>query len=116
MTETSEWEIRSLETLEICYLMVSLFQNWDLQHLRAVDPAVCIVGLSLFVCLHMHMFSRGVANASLREQLSCRKNIVRLFLQHYAIYWTLPQLLLGGSSSYRVLDISGANQSMFRLL
>jgi hypothetical protein len=93
--ETIEWETRWQETLEICFHMITILQHWDTQHLRAVDPAVCFVGLSLLVCLHLHTLSSSVLDPPLREQLDRRKNIVRLFLQRYATYWTLPRFLLG---------------------
>lgn len=95
LLDTDVWEARWEESLDICYRMVSLLQNWDTQHLRAVDPALCFVGISLLVCLHLHSLSSGVSHPALLEQLSRRKDIVRLFLQQYAKFWALPRLFLG---------------------
>ncbi|KAI1460177.1 hypothetical protein F4805DRAFT_418522 [Annulohypoxylon moriforme] len=95
ISDTAQWQVGWQENLEICYRMFSVIQQWDTQHSLTVDPAVCFIILSLLVLLHLHSLSSGISNPSLREQLARRKNIVRLFLQHYATYWTLPSFLLG---------------------
>jgi hypothetical protein len=95
--DANEWATRWQETLEICYRITAILQRWDAQYLRAVDPAVGFIALSSLVCLHLHSFSTGIFDAPLREQLDRRKRIVRLFLQRYATYWSLPRLLLGKS-------------------
>ena len=92
--DSSQWDGRWQENLDICQHMVAVIQQWDIQSMPAIDPAVCFITLAVLVMLHLHTLSSGVSRPQLREQLTRRKDIVKLFLHSYAT-WTLPRFLLG---------------------
>ncbi|KXJ84897.1 hypothetical protein Micbo1qcDRAFT_128926, partial [Microdochium bolleyi] len=94
LLESPEWEERWHESLEICYRMFAVIQQWDKQYMLATDPAICFIILPVLTLLHLHSLSSGLSNPQLKEQLARRKNILRLFVQNSAEFWTLPRILL----------------------
>ncbi len=97
--DSSQWNERWQENLDICQHVVAVIQQWDIQSMPAIDPAVCFITLAVLVMLHLHSLSSGVARPQLREQLARRKDIIRLFLRNYATCWALPRFLLGIKTS-----------------
>ncbi|PCG88251.1 Transcription factor [Penicillium occitanis (nom. inval.)] len=93
--DPSQWLSQWQENLEICFRMFEVIQQWDTQSSLTVDPAVCFIAASLLIMLHLHSLSSAGSTAILHAQLTRRKEVLRLFLQNYALYWRLPQFLLG---------------------
>ncbi|KAH8900556.1 hypothetical protein GQ53DRAFT_862936 [Thozetella sp. PMI_491] len=94
LLDTAEWDGRWQETLKVCYQMVAIIQQWDIRCMPAVDPSIYFVTLSLLILLHLHSLSIAVPQPALYEQLTRRKDIVRLFLRNYAMNWSLPRYFL----------------------
>ncbi|KAK5994737.1 hypothetical protein PT974_03120 [Cladobotryum mycophilum] len=95
LLDEDQWQARWRESLHICFQMFTIIQQWDTRYILVVDPAVCFIMLPLLVLLHLHSLYDGVSNLQLHDQLSRRKDVVRLIIEGYAKYWTLSRFLLG---------------------
>lgn len=45
--------------LDLCSDFVTVIQQWDSQHMHAVDPAVCFMAFDSLCLLHLHSLSNG---------------------------------------------------------
>lgn len=88
------WQEEWQQNLDHCYDFVTVIQQWDSQHMHAVDPAVCFMVFDSLCLLHLHSLSNGNFHSGLQERLSRYKNVLFLFLQQFAALWTLPQFLI----------------------
>ncbi|KAH8591998.1 hypothetical protein B0O99DRAFT_577702 [Bisporella sp. PMI_857] len=100
LPDDPQWQPRWQQNLEVCCSIVSTIQHWDPGYLFTVDPAVCFMVLPVLIILHLHSLNSGNSSQKSQEQLSRWKNILRLFLQQYAVSWALPRFLVASFDKF----------------
>lgn len=80
---------------------VQVVRNWDPSFCSITDPAV---GCTVFTAMTMLLVHSKLETNQAKTKMSNSKfesswNLLKMFLQHLGRFWTLPQILLGKSSS-----------------
>lgn len=92
--DETDWLYRWQQCLEYCEDIVSIVKQWDSQFSSTVDPAVCFIILIALLLLHIHCVSGLNSQPDFEARLVAYKDMLLLFLQHFASAWSLPRFLL----------------------
>ncbi|OJJ36346.1 hypothetical protein ASPWEDRAFT_49871 [Aspergillus wentii DTO 134E9] len=92
-TREDEWLMSWQRVLETCQDIASIAAQWDGSFCLQVDPAITFTIFTALIFIDLHRKSTAISTPSLLSQIDHDRTVLRLHLEQYASFWTLPRLL-----------------------
>lgn len=103
-----EWLVNWQKVIETCQDIASTAAEWDSSYCLIVDPAVCFVIFAALIFLDVHKKSIAFSMSD-AQVIESDQTILRLHLEQFARFWTLPRLL---SSTYSLATSAFSNSNI----
>lgn len=91
--EEDEWLMSWQQVLETCQNIASIAEQWDSHFCVKVDPAISFIIFTALIFLDIQQKSIAISTSALHSQIDHDKTVLRLQLEQFATFWTLPRLL-----------------------
>ncbi|KAL2065504.1 hypothetical protein VTL71DRAFT_3174 [Oculimacula yallundae] len=89
------WRRGWAANLECCEDVVLIAKQWKARLCPSVDPAVCIIIVSVLMFLHLHSIDiMNTESVAFLARVHGQKEILRLLLEQFASIWHLPRFLI----------------------
>ncbi|KAJ9612108.1 hypothetical protein H2200_003705 [Cladophialophora chaetospira] len=92
--DETEWLRNWQLSLEICEDIVGVVKQWNPEICSSVDPAVCFIVSSTMIVLHLHGKEAENPELDFRSKLTSYEDLLRLFMEQFALLWNLPRFLV----------------------